>query len=118
MGGSSGSPAVVTCEPSPSAKMAFAMIDLSPPPEPPPGTPRRWFLAGGAAVLLGGGAGVAVELSGRSSPAGPTAAPAALIAAVRAERALIADLDATTGGSGPVRSVIRQARADHAAHLS
>jgi hypothetical protein len=97
------------------------MIDPSPPPEPVatrPATSRRWFLAGGAAVLLGGGAGVAVELAGRSSPTGPTAAPAPLIAALRAERALIADLDATTGGSGRVRSVISQARADHAAHLS
>ena len=124
--------------------MALAMTDPSPPPEPTvpepesseaqtvpadgssgfepeqaaPGTSRRWFLAGGVAVLLGAGAGAAVELSGRSSPAAPAAAPAALVAAVRAERALIADLDATTGGSGTVRSVIRQARADHAAHLA
>ena len=34
-----------------------------------------------------------------------------------AERALIADLDATTGGTPAVRTVITQARADHAAHL-
>lgn len=82
------------------------------------GPSRRWFLAGGAAVLVGAGAGVAVEVLGRTEPAEPAGPPAALIAAVHAERALIADLDATTGGSPRVRGLIKQARADHAAHLS
>jgi hypothetical protein len=67
---------------------------------------------------VGGGAGVVAELLGHSEPARPTAAPAALIAAVHAERALLADLVATTGGDRHVRGVIAQARADHAAHLS
>src|SRR5262245_46471919 len=89
--------------------------------EPAPGvsgTSRRWFLAGGAAVLIAGGAGVAVERLGRSEPAGPPTPPTALVAAVHAERVLIADLDATTGGTPRVRAMIAQARADHAAHLS
>jgi hypothetical protein len=37
---------------------------------------------------------------------------------VHAERTLIGDLDATTGGTAAVRRVIAQARADHAAHLT
>ena len=47
----------------------------------------------------------------------PPRAPAALLAAAETERALIADLDATTGGAPAVRRVIVAARADHAAHL-
>jgi hypothetical protein len=100
------------------------MYEASPPrPQPVPaprGTSRRWFLVGGVAVLLGGGAGALAGELTRSTPT-PAAAPlppAALIAAVRAERALIADLDATTGGTPEVRRVIVAARADHAAHLA
>ncbi|HKC27521.1 MAG TPA: hypothetical protein VKB75_05875 [Jatrophihabitans sp.] len=92
---------------------------VSPPPAgPQAGTSRRWFLAGGAAVLVGGGAGVVAELLTSHDPAGPPPAPPALIAAASAERALIADLDATTGGTAAVRQVIVAARADHAAHLA
>jgi hypothetical protein len=40
-----------------------------------------------------------------------------LDAAVAAERGLLADLDATSGGAPAVRQVIAQARADHTAHL-
>jgi hypothetical protein len=82
------------------------------------GTSRRWFLAGGAAVLLGGGSGVLAEVLTSRAPAGPPPAPAGLVAAAAAERALIADLDATTGGAPGVRRVIVAARADHAAHLA
>jgi hypothetical protein len=82
------------------------------------GISRRWLLAGGTALLLGGGAGVVTERLRHTEPAAPTTAPAALLAAVRAERALLADLDATTGGSPAVRAVIGQVRADHAAHLA
>jgi hypothetical protein len=79
---------------------------------------RRWFLAGGAAAVLAGAGGATAALLLDSSPARPPVAPAALLAAVAAERALIADLDATTGGAAPVRRVIVQVRADHAAHLA
>jgi hypothetical protein len=83
------------------------------------GTSRRWFLAGGAAALVGAGAGVAAGLWTDETPSRPRrpAPPQVLIAAAAAERALLADLDATTGGTPAVRSVIRQVRADHAAHL-
>jgi hypothetical protein len=79
---------------------------------------RRWFLAGGAAVLLGAGGGAAAALLRDESPAPPPLAPPELVAAIGAERRLIADLDATTGGTPAVRRVIVAARADHAAHLA
>lgn len=86
--------------------------------QPREGTSRRWFLAGGAAVVLAAGGGVGAGLVlGRHDAAEAEPAPDALVAAVEAERALIADLDATTGGEPAVRQVIAQARADHAAHL-
>ena len=69
-------------------------------------------------MLLGGGAGVLAEILQESSPAPPPRPPAALAAAIEAERALIADLDATTGGAPHVRHLIAQARADHVAHLN
>jgi hypothetical protein len=104
-------------------------MDESPPALPPPwnaepavvaerGRSRRWFLAGGAAVLVGAGAGVGADFAHeRSHAKSPDPPPAALIAAIAAERTLIADLEATTGGAAEVRLVIKQARADHAAHL-
>ncbi|MGI8678523.1 MAG: hypothetical protein ACR2LX_07545 [Jatrophihabitans sp.] len=68
--------------------------------------------------MLAGGAGAgAAFLHDDASPALPATPPAALVAAVDAERVLIADLDATTGGAAAVRRVITQARANHAAHL-
>jgi hypothetical protein len=70
------------------------------------------------AVLVGGGAGAAAEVLGRSEPAGPSAPPATLVAAAQAERALIADLDATAGGRAHARGRLAQVRADHAAHLT
>ena len=84
----------------------------------PQGTSRRWFLAGGAAVLLGGGAGVLADFLQESSSHPPPPAPRALLAAISAERVLIADLTATTGGTPPVRRIIVRAHADHAAHLA
>lgn len=83
------------------------------------GLSRRWFLAGGGAIVVAAGTGVAAELvhhRGAARP-GPRPPPEVLLAAVAAERALIADLDATTGGAPAVREVITQSRADHAAHL-
>jgi hypothetical protein len=94
---------------------------LTPPLEPPPAPrrSRRWFLAGSAAVVVGAGAGVAAEFARNDhAPALPPIAPGVLLAAAAAERALIADLDATTGGSPEVRRVITQVRVDHAAHLA
>jgi hypothetical protein len=79
---------------------------------------RRWFLAGGAAAVLAGGAGATAALLLDASPAPRPLPPPALLAAVAAERTLIADLDATTGGTAPVRRVIVQVRSDHAVHLA
>ena len=83
------------------------------------GPSRRWFLAGGVAVLLGAGAGVTAELLTHRHPARPRppTPPQALVEAVAVERALLADLDATTGGEPAVRAIIAQVRADHSAHL-
>lgn len=67
--------------------------------------------------MVGGGGGVLAELLHHHPSAQPTLPPADVVAALESERTLIADLDATTGGSGKVRQVIKQARADHAAHL-
>jgi hypothetical protein len=69
--------------------------------------------------VVGAGGGIAAEVLRRHLGATPPPPPpAALAAAAQAERALIADLDATTGGSAGVRAVIVQARADHVAHLA
>lgn len=81
------------------------------------GPSRRWLLVSGAAVAVGGAAGVAAELVQRRVDAPADRPPQELVAALAAERALIADLDATTGGMPAVRRVVRQARANHAAHL-
>jgi len=104
------------------------MSDAIPPyplsPAQPGGPARRWFLAGGAAALLGAAGGVLAGLqTGHRAttppppPPPPPGPPRGLLAAAEAERALIADLDATTGGGSDVRGVIGQVRADHAAHL-
>jgi hypothetical protein len=85
------------------------------------GTSRRWFLAGGltlAALVAGAGGGVGIEFLRHRSPEPPPAAPAALVAAAAAERALVADLSATTGGAPDVRLVIEQAQVNHRAHLA
>src|SRR5690349_11543211 len=112
MVGSSGSPAVVRGEPIPSATMTPAMTEPSPQPAtgppPQPGTSRRWFLAGGVAVVLGAGAGVLAEVLSEDEPPALVAPPAALVAAIEAERTLLADLDATTGGGHAVRQAIAQ----------
>src|SRR4051794_27221886 len=88
-------------------------------PAPTPrGRSRRWFLAGGVAVVAGAGAGVGAAYFQDRSPEPPPEPPAVLLEAAAAERALIADLAATTGGDPDVRVVVRQARANHQAHLA
>jgi len=84
------------------------------------GVSRRWFVVGGGVlVLAGAAAGSAVRIARDDyAPAHvPNPPPTALVAAAARERGLIADLDATTGGSAAVRTVIAHTRADHAAHL-
>ena len=103
-----------------------------PAPEPAPGPEpesaghptRRWFLAFGGALVVGGGAGTGIAVlrpvhqPKRTPPPRPPAdLVLALDAAIAAERSLLADLTATTGGAKDVRLVITQARADHTAHL-
>ena len=90
---------------------------LSEPPAPPRHT-RRWILAGGLAILAGGGAGVGAAFLRHRPKHRPPAPPELLLAAAEAERRLIADLVATTGGSAEVRVVIAQATANHRAHLA
>jgi len=76
-------------------------------------------LAGGLAIVAGGGAGVgAAFLRHRPGHRPPPPPPTDLVAAAEAERRLIADLVATTGGSPDVRVVIAQATANHRAHLA
>lgn len=90
----------------------------APPVDAPTGSSRRAVLLGAAAVVLaaGGGVGAGFLARRRTAPVLPRP-PAELVAAAATERRLIADLDATTGGSADVRQVIASARADHAAHL-
>jgi hypothetical protein len=85
----------------------------------PPGISRRGLLLGGVAVVLAGGGGVAAGVLRPVAHERPTGRPPAdLVAALAAERALIASIDATTGGDAAVRTALRQIRADHVAHHS
>lgn len=86
--------------------------------EPEPARhPRRWFLAGAGAAVLAAAGGVGAALLRKEPAPDPDPAPAPLLAAIAAERALLADLDATTGGTPQVRRLLVQVRADHSAHL-
>ncbi|MDQ2748769.1 MAG: hypothetical protein M3Y44_04470 [Actinomycetota bacterium] len=82
------------------------------------GISRRGLLLGGALVAAAAGGGVAVAaLRPAAEPDKPVGRPPAeLVAAVASERALIASIDATTGGSPAIRTALRQVRADHVAH--
>jgi hypothetical protein len=75
-------------------------------------------LAGGLVVLASGGAGVAGAVLPDRSPEPRPEPPGVLVAAAAAERALLADLTATTGGTAEVRVLLAQAAADHRAHLA
>jgi len=80
---------------------------------------RRGLLLGGAAIVVAGGGGVAVgalRTVARDEPAGRP--PPDLVAALAAERELIAAIDATTGGNAAVRTALHQIRANHLAHLA
>jgi hypothetical protein len=82
-----------------------------------PGVSRRSLLIGGVAVALAAGGGVAVgALQHVDSGKAGIPPPADLVAALAAERDLIASIDATTGGVASVRAALRVIRADHAAH--
>src|SRR4051812_21135780 len=77
----------------------------------PRGRSRRWFLAGGVAVVAGAGAGVGAAYFQDRSPEPPPEPPAVLLEAAAAERALIADLAATTRGEPDVPGAVEQAPA-------
>ncbi|MCU1669098.1 MAG: hypothetical protein JWP40_2025 [Blastococcus sp.] len=77
---------------------------------------RRGVLLSGLAVLAAGGGGVAIGALQHLHTAELPPAPAELVAALAAERSLIASIDATTGGSPSVRAALVHVRADHAAH--
>jgi hypothetical protein len=68
-------------------------------------------------VLVAGGGGVTAGALQRLPVAHREPPPAELVAALAAERSLIAGIDATTGGDASVRTALRLIRADHAAHL-
>jgi len=98
-------------------------IEQPPPPPVPadqaPGRPSRraFLIGGGVAVLAGAGAGTGVEFwRDRPHPAPPPPSPTVLLAALAAERALLADLDAALAAGDTDRAALRQLRADHAAH--
>ena len=81
------------------------------------GVSRRGLLLGGMAVVLAGGCGVAAGVLRPVHHDRPTGRPPAdLVAALAAERSLIAAIDATTGGDATVRAALHQIRADHIAH--
>ena len=80
----------------------------------PRGSSRRDFLVAGAIGVLAAGGGVAVGVATtRSSPRRKPESQRVLVAAISAERALIARVDAT---SHPDQALHRL-RIDHAAHL-
>jgi hypothetical protein len=82
------------------------------------GISRRGLLLGGTLVVVAAGAGVAAgALQPLAIPDKPTGKPPVdLVTALDSERALIAAIDATTGGSPAIRTALRQVRADHVAH--
>lgn len=78
---------------------------------------RRWFLAGGAAVVAGGGAGVAAGLLRPRSHRAARPAPAALIAAITAERELLSLASAAARSDPTVRVAAATVTGNHRAHL-
>ncbi|MFN2518857.1 MAG: hypothetical protein ABR604_07420 [Jatrophihabitantaceae bacterium] len=78
---------------------------------------RRSLLLGSVGVVLAAGGGVAVGALRPVARREPTGRPPVeLVAALHAERTLIAVIDATTGGRPRVRTALRQIRADHVSH--
>lgn len=78
---------------------------------------RRGLLLGGGALVLACGGGVAMgALQAVAPDKKAQEVPLELHDALTAESALIASIDATTGGSPAVRVALRQIRADHVAH--
>jgi hypothetical protein len=84
---------------------------------PPPPPSRRFVLGTAALVLLGAGGGVGWSFW-RTRSHTPRVAPPALIAAARAERALLAAVDADLTAHPDRAALLRQIRADHAAHAA
>lgn len=82
------------------------------------GHPRRWFLAGAGAAVLAAAGGTGAALLRDRATTEPNSAPAALLAAIAAERDLLADLTATTGGTPEVRRVLTAVAANHTRHLT
>ena len=85
----------------------------------PSRTSRRGFLVGTGLAVLGAGGGVtAGMLVNRSPDEVDVPNPQTLLAAAEAERTLIAGIDAALAAQSSLRPVLRQVRADHAAHLA
>jgi hypothetical protein len=83
------------------------------------GVSRRGFVLGAGLAVLGAGGGVAVGLLVDRTPDHVTVPrPRTLLAAAAAERTLLAQVDAALAGDASLRTVLRQVRADHAAHLA
>lgn len=78
---------------------------------------RRGVLIGALAVVAGAGGGVAAGLVGPLHPHHPgKPAPADLVDALAAERALIARLQAKAGRNPALRTILDSILADHVAH--
>ncbi|MGN6608514.1 MAG: hypothetical protein ACTHMS_16075 [Jatrophihabitans sp.] len=90
-----------------------AVLDAAPPPPPS----RRFVLGTGVLVLLGIGGGVGWSFW-RTRSRAPRTAPPALLDAARAERTLMARLDAELAADPARAPLLRQIRADHAAHAA
>ena len=71
---------------------------------------RRGVLLGGLAVAAAGGGGVTFGALQRLNSDEPGAPPPELMAALAAERQLIASIDATTGGDASVRAALTYAK--------
>ncbi len=78
---------------------------------------RRGLLLSGAAVVVAAGAGAgAAALAPRDEPPPPPVPPADLVAALAAEQALLAGLDAAVARDASLTSLAGALRADHVAH--
>jgi hypothetical protein len=78
---------------------------------------RRGVLVGGALGVVAAGVGISVAVATKPEPArDDVTAPSHLLAALAAEHALLASIDAIVHPSAALRPMLRQLRADHAAH--
>ena len=98
-----------------SARVATMRVDQAGPSGPP--VTRRVVLVGGLGVVAATAAGALVGIA-EDRATGSAQAPAELVAARDAERALIASIDASTAHDATMRTPLTPIKADHVAHLA